>query len=135
MLGAGSYARGRKARQAFLDCYYHGIKLTGDAHRVGVKILAGTEASASYVFFGFSLHDELAELDQAGLTPLAALQTSTINTASFFEKTYEFGSVEAGMTADATSQNHHCQILLETAESHRLVGTAAVICHAIFRAG
>jgi hypothetical protein len=62
MLDAGSYARDRKAHQSFLDFYYHGLKLTGDAHRAGMKILAGTDANDTYVFPGFSMHDELAEL-------------------------------------------------------------------------
>jgi imidazolonepropionase-like amidohydrolase len=101
MLDADSYARARKARQTYLEFYHHGLKLTGDAHRAGVKILAGTDANDTYVFPGFSLHDELAELVQAGLTPLAALQAATIHAAGFFERTDEFGSVEAGKMADA----------------------------------
>ena len=100
MQDADSYARARQARQTFLDFYHHGLKLTGDAHRAGVKILAGTDANDTYVFPGFSLHDELAELVQAGLTPLAALQAATIHAAGFFEKTDDFGSVEAGKMAD-----------------------------------
>jgi hypothetical protein len=127
MRDADSHARDRKARQIFLDFYSHGIKLTGDAHRAGVKILAGTEASNTYRFPRFSLHDELAELVLAGLTPLAALQTATIYAASLFGKTYEFRSVEAGKMAVATRQNYHRQTPLETAESHRHVETAAVV--------
>jgi imidazolonepropionase-like amidohydrolase len=113
MLDAGSYARDRKARQSFLDFYYHGLKLAGDAHHAGVKILAGTDANDTYVFPGFSLHDELAELVWAGLTSLVALQTVTGYAASFFGKMYEFRSVEAGKMAISTSQNHHRQTPLE----------------------
>jgi imidazolonepropionase-like amidohydrolase len=49
---------------------------------------------------GFSLHLELIYLVQAGLTPLQALQTATINPARFLDKTADFGTVEEGKIAD-----------------------------------
>ena len=75
-------------------------ELVGEMHRAGVKILAGTDLGNPYVYPGFSLHDELALLVQAGLTPLEALQTATINPARFFGKENEFGTVEKGKLAD-----------------------------------
>lgn len=49
----------------------------------GVVILAGTDAGFlnSYDYPVIGLHDELGLLVKAGLTPLQALQTSTINGA------------------------------------------------------
>jgi imidazolonepropionase-like amidohydrolase len=46
-------------------------------------ILAGTDAGFlnSYDYLGIGLHDELGLLVKAGLTPLQALQASTINGA------------------------------------------------------
>lgn len=69
-------------------------------HRAGVKILAGTDLGNPYVYPGFSLHDELALLVQAGLTPLEALQTATINPAKFVGKEKELGTIEKGKLAD-----------------------------------
>ncbi len=48
-------------------------------HRSGVKILAGVDEPNQFCFPGFSLHDELGLLVQAGLTPFEALQTATVN--------------------------------------------------------
>jgi len=46
-------------------------------HKAGVDLLAGTDTSNPYCFPGFSLHDKLALLVNAGLTPMAVLQTAT----------------------------------------------------------
>jgi adenine deaminase len=51
--------------------------------RAGVPIMAGTDAINPFCFPGFSLHDELAMMVDSGLTPLAALQSATINPAKF----------------------------------------------------
>jgi imidazolonepropionase-like amidohydrolase len=46
----------------------------------GVPILAGTDASnETWVFAGYSLHRELELFAKAGLTPLEAIQTATLN--------------------------------------------------------
>ncbi len=68
--------------------------------RAGVPIMAGTDAMNPYCFPGFSLHDELAMMVDAGMTPLAALQSATINPAKFLGRTSETGTVEPGKSAD-----------------------------------
>ena len=75
-------------------------ELVGEMHRAGVKLLAGTDLGNRYVYPGFSLHDELALLVQAGLSPLEALQTATINPARFFGKEKELGTIGKGKLAD-----------------------------------
>lgn len=40
--------------------------------RAGVRFLAGTDVQNPFVFPGFSLHDELSLLVEAGLTTLEA---------------------------------------------------------------
>lgn len=53
-------------------------QLVGDMHRAGVRVLAGTDASNEpFVVPGWSLHDELQDLVEAGLSPLAAIQAAT----------------------------------------------------------
>ncbi|HEY8130523.1 MAG TPA: amidohydrolase family protein [Thermoanaerobaculia bacterium] len=58
-------------------------QLAGAMARAGVSILAGTDNGNPFCFPGFSLHDELALLVEAGLTPLQALQTATVNATRF----------------------------------------------------
>lgn len=76
------------------------LGLVGEMQRAGVGILAGTDPPARGVFPGFSLHDELALLVQAGLTPMEALQAATRNPAKFLGKLDSFGTIEKGKFAD-----------------------------------
>jgi imidazolonepropionase-like amidohydrolase len=62
--------------------------------------MAGTDAMNPYCFPGFSLHDELALMVGAGLTPLQALQAATTNPAKFIGRSSELGTVEAGKIAN-----------------------------------
>jgi imidazolonepropionase-like amidohydrolase len=75
------------------------LQIVGAMRRAGVDILAGTDVLNPYCFPGFSLHDELALLVQAGLPPLDALRAATTNPARFLG-TSEFGGVEEGRIAD-----------------------------------
>jgi Amidohydrolase family len=68
--------------------------------RAGVEFLAGTDVLNPYCFPGFSLHDELALLVEAGLTPLEALQAATLNPARYLGKDKDLGTVEKGKLAD-----------------------------------
>jgi imidazolonepropionase-like amidohydrolase len=70
-------------------------------HAAGVKLLAGTDsASAPYILPGSGLHDELALLVRAGLTPMEALQAATRNAAEYLGRLDEMGTIEEGKTAD-----------------------------------
>ncbi len=76
------------------------LEVVGMMNRAGVRFIAGTDTPNPYVFPGFSLHDELALLVQAGLTPAEALRTATINPAKYFDMEKSLGSVEKGKMAD-----------------------------------
>ncbi|HEY4307577.1 MAG TPA: amidohydrolase family protein [Gemmatimonadaceae bacterium] len=66
-----------------------------------IPFLAGTDAPAGYDLVpGASLHRELQLFVRAGLTPLQALQTATVNPALFFGKTAEWGTITPGKVAD-----------------------------------
>ena len=69
-------------------------------YRAGVPILAGTDTMNPQCFPGFGLHDELALLVDAGLSPLAALQAATRNAADFMGQLDRRGTIEVGKTAD-----------------------------------
>ena len=76
------------------------MDMVAQMQKVGVKILAGTDAPAPYVFPGSSLHDELQLLVEAGLTPLEALQSATKSPAEFLHTPKDSGTVEKGKLAD-----------------------------------
>ena len=75
-------------------------KIIGQMRRAGVGILAGTDTGAFFAVPGFSLHDELEELVKAGLSPIEALRTATLNPATFLHKEKELGTVTKGKLAD-----------------------------------
>ena len=85
---------------SYQPVYERMLILTGSMHRAGVKILAGTDTYNAYCFPGFGLHDELELFVKAGLTPLEALQTATLNPARFLNLTRSLGTVEKGKIAD-----------------------------------
>jgi hypothetical protein len=64
----------------------------------GGKIHSGSDPN--HVVPGYAIHAELEMLVEAGLTPLAAIQTATINVAQAWGKDKEYGSVEKGKVAD-----------------------------------
>ncbi|MBA3891960.1 MAG: amidohydrolase family protein, partial [Gemmatimonadaceae bacterium] len=75
-------------------------RLVGRMADAGVAILAGTDAACEGGLPGFSLHDELALLVQAGLSPLQALQAATLNSARYVGATDAMGTVAPGELAD-----------------------------------
>jgi imidazolonepropionase-like amidohydrolase len=75
-------------------------KLTKGFRDAGVRLLAGTDAMNPSVVPGFSLHDELRELVEAGLTPFEALRAATANPAEFLKAGKEFGTIAVGRRAD-----------------------------------
>ncbi len=76
------------------------FELVGAMQKAGVPILAGTDTGNPFCFPGFSLHEELALLVIAGLTPLEALRSATLNPAKFFGLEQTLGTVEPGKIAD-----------------------------------
>ena len=69
-------------------------------HDAGATMLAGTDAPMPRVYPGYSLHDELERLVEAGLTPLEALQAATLEPARFLGIDAISGSVTVGKHAD-----------------------------------
>ena len=74
--------------------------VVGEMQFAGVKILAGTDTAAPFVCPGFSLHEELALLVHAGLTPMQALAAATSRAAEFMGKSATQGTIEKGKVAD-----------------------------------
>jgi len=76
------------------------FEIVGAMQKAGVPILAGTDTGNPFCFPGFSLHDELALLVIAGLTPVEALRSATLNPAKFFGLDQTLGTIEQGKIAD-----------------------------------
>ena len=83
------------------------IWLTGLIFRDQGHILAGTDAGVEFSYPGFSLHDELALLVEAGLSPLDALRAATLEPARFFRAEDTVGSIQPGRRADLVLLNQN----------------------------
>ena len=70
-----------------------------ELERAGAPLLAGSDAGIDVVAAGSSLHDELGELVQAGLSPARVLRMATLDAARFLGLTDQ-GRVEVGARAD-----------------------------------
>jgi imidazolonepropionase-like amidohydrolase len=70
------------------------------ANEAGVMLLAATDIDFPLGIPGLGLHEELVRLVKAGLTPLQALQTATVNPARVLGLADSLGSIEAGKLAD-----------------------------------
>jgi len=93
--------------------------------RRGVRLLAGTDTPNPYCVPGFALHEELALLVDAGLTPAEAIRAATWNPAEFLGVTRDFGSVEPGKVADF--------VVLDANPLNAIANTSRV--HAVVRRG
>jgi imidazolonepropionase-like amidohydrolase len=75
-------------------------RCVGILHKAGARILAGTDMGNPFVVAGFALHEELANLVQAGLSPYEALRAATSGAAEFMGAGDEWGVVATGARAD-----------------------------------
>lgn len=70
------------------------------AKESGVSILAGTDTGDPGTTPGVTLHEELALLVSAGLTPMEALRAATAEPAIFLHREHSLGTLKPGMVAD-----------------------------------
>ena len=74
--------------------------ITRRVHNKGIKIMAGTDTPIFFLTPGLSLHEELAVLVEAGLSPLEALKSATTNPAAYFNLDNELGKIAINNWAD-----------------------------------
>lgn len=101
-LTANNYVKNASPENAtnfdsMVNFHFKLVKAFKDA---GVPIVAGTDAGISGVVAGFSLHDELELLVQAGLTAQEALNSATLLSAQWLGIDKQIGSIETGKLAD-----------------------------------
>jgi hypothetical protein len=86
-------------RGHLMSFFRHGLKITGLAHRAGVRIMAGTDSNDTMIVPGFSLHKELALLGLAGLPSMEVLRASTTVPANYLKRP-DLGGISSGKEAD-----------------------------------
>jgi len=96
------YAQHHAGPTAWNRVFERHLALLRAMHNAGVPIMAGTDVAwgVPFTYAGFSLHDELALLVRAGLTPAEALRAATIDPARFLGTERDLGTVEKGKIAD-----------------------------------
>lgn len=74
--------------------------------RTGVKLMVGSDFGANLLSFpGWGVHDEMALLMKAGLTPMEAIQAATKTPTTFLGLDKSTGTVEVGKLADLVVLN------------------------------
>jgi imidazolonepropionase-like amidohydrolase len=94
--------------------------VTRDMAAAGVGLLAGCDAMIA----GFCVHDELSIMVRAGMTPLAALQTATINPGRYLGREKTLGTIAPGAPADLVLLDANPLTAIENVRSIRAVVTA-----------
>jgi len=99
---SNQYNQGTNAKRiAYFDKLvdFH-LKIVNAFKKEGVPMVAGTDAGTSGIVWGFSLHDELKLLVEAGLTNEEALASATRLGAEWLEIGDKLGTIEIGKFAD-----------------------------------
>jgi len=96
----GRAAQGGKAAELARAGDAARLATTRALAQAGVPILLGTDMGNPWVVAGWGVHEELANLVAAGLTPAAALRADTRTPAECLHATSEFGAVAPGLRAD-----------------------------------
>ena len=76
------------------------MRRTGELHAPGVPIAAGTDTPIGWSIPDYSLHTELEQYIQVGMTPLEALHSATVRPAEFFGIENEMGQIKTGFVAN-----------------------------------
>lgn len=94
---------GRLANESFDDVRDRRERERGLARaiqRAGLRTLAGSDSGDLYSVPGFSIHEELALLVDAGWSPAEALRAATLEAAEYLSATDSLGIVAEGRLAD-----------------------------------
>jgi len=94
------YGASEKLIEYYNKLYDFHILIVKAFKEVGVPMVAGTDAGISGIVWGFSLHDELKLLVEAGLTNEEALASATRLGAEWLEIDDKIGTIESGKFAD-----------------------------------
>lgn len=89
-----------EARKKLDEAFNRALEIAGIFHSEKVRFLVGTDLAGRNIFPGFSVHDELALLVKAGLTPMETIVAATRHSAELLGKQDKLGTLEQGKVAD-----------------------------------
>lgn len=87
-------------RELLKQAFDRFMEITRIQHQEGVRFLVGTDLGGKYMYPGFSVHDELQWLVNAGLSPMEAIQAGTRNCAESVGRLKDLGTIEENKIAD-----------------------------------
>ncbi|MBS1825136.1 MAG: amidohydrolase family protein [Acidobacteria bacterium] len=80
-------SRRRPETAAMMKEYFaKGMAVVRLMHQAGIRFVAGTDGGDTFTTPGLGLHQELELLVEAGMTPLEALQSATVNAAAMMNQ-------------------------------------------------
>lgn len=104
MITSSAYQEGLKNSSSFernMKGFETALKNLKKIYDAGILVALGTDSGATPVRAqGFSEHNELALMVQAGLTPMQAIGVATKNAAEVLQVNNRFGTIEKGKIAD-----------------------------------
>ncbi|HYE75029.1 MAG TPA: amidohydrolase family protein, partial [Blastocatellia bacterium] len=80
-------------------------KLVKSIHEAGGKIMVGSDTPELFLLYGYTVHREMQNLVEAGLSPYAALEAATRIPAEFLKSLNTSGTIERGKRADLVLLN------------------------------
>lgn len=86
-----------KGKKRVFDVMFRMVK---GLHEAGAKLIVGTDCPIPFEVPGFSLHGELQNFVDAGITPYATIKAATRDAAEFVRALDKFGTVAVGLRAD-----------------------------------
>ena len=69
-------------------------------HRGGVPMVMASDSPQVFNVPGFSIHNEISAMQDAGMNPYEILKTGSVNVSKYFEREGEFGVIATGASAD-----------------------------------
>ncbi len=99
-------------------------------HEAGGLIVCGTDAGIGITTAGYSIHQELAFYQEAGLSNFEVLQTATFNAAKVHEIMSDLGTIALNKKADLVLLDKDPRINLKNLQEPQLVFSAGKLLEA-----
>ena len=107
------------------------LRRTGELHAAGVPIAAGTDTPIGWSIPGYSLHTELEQYVEVGMTPLEALHSATVAPAEYFGLEDEMGQLQVGFIADAVLlSGNPLENIIDTRRVQAVINRGALLTRA-----
>ncbi len=92
--------RDREGAHLFSASYDFARVLTRQLWKRGVPLTVGTDASLPGLVYGHSVHQEMVELHEIGLSPVEVLRAASLNGRRLFDPKGDDGAIRPGRRAD-----------------------------------